>query len=167
MKDNVVLIGMPGCGKSTCGVLAAKALCKSFLDTDLLLQTQYGAGLQQIINEKGPAFFAQAERQVLCALQVHDAVIATGGSAVYYPDAMEHLRRGATVVYLRVSFACMTARIRNMSTRGILLPAGETPREMFLRREPLYRQYADATVDCDDLSVEQTVEAICRLTNPV
>ena len=160
-NDNIILIGMPGSGKSTCGVLAAKALCKSFLDTDLLIQSREGMSLQDLINTKGVDYFSSAEENALLSIREHGCVIATGGSAVYYEDAMDHLKEDGTVIYLKVSFNVMQERITNITTRGILLHDHESLEEMFHAREALYRKYADMTINCDLLTVEQTVAAIC------
>ncbi len=160
-KNNIILIGMPGCGKSTCGVLIAKALCKSFIDTDLLIQNREGCSLQDILQSKGAEYFSDLEARTLMSLAVENSVISTGGSAVYCDAAMEHLRENGTVVYLRVSLDEMLGRIQNITTRGILLHEGETLEEMYAAREPLYRKYADVIIDCNELTVEQAVEAVC------
>ena len=157
---NIVLIGMPGCGKSTCGVLAAKALCKDFIDTDLIIQQNEKMALQAIINEKGNRYFATAEESAICALTVENAVIATGGSVVYSEKAMAHLKEGSTVIYLRISFETMLKRISDMNTRGILLRTGETIEAMFNERQSLYEKYADIVMDCDGKEIESTVSAI-------
>lgn len=159
---NVVLIGMPGCGKSTCGVLAAKALCKEFVDTDLVIQQREKMPLQAIINEKGNDYFAVAEESAICGLKVENAVVATGGSVVYSSKAMAHLSEHTCVIYLRISFATMLKRIADMSSRGILLREGESIDAMFHERESLYREYADRIVDCDDNEIEETVSEIVK-----
>lgn len=158
---NIILIGMPGCGKSTAGVLAAKAMCMQFIDTDLLLQRAGGAKLQEIINTRGLGFFLQLEEEVLSTLSYDNCVISTGGSAVYYDHAMAHLRDMGKVVYLRLSYDQMRARIRNLETRGIAMRAGTTLRDMYEERSPLYEKYADYTVDCGSGTVEETVAQIC------
>ena len=159
---NVVLIGMPGCGKSTCGVLAAKALCKDFVDTDLVIQQKEKMPLQAIIEQKGNEYFAAAEESAICSLAVANAVVATGGSVVYSEGAMAHLKQNAVVIYLQISFATMLRRISDMSSRGILLRAGETLEAMFAERTPLYEKYADHVVVCDDKEIEKTVSEIVR-----
>lgn len=160
-KSNLILIGMPACGKSTCGVLAAKALCKSFIDTDLLIQQREGYCLQEILDTRGSAYFSQVEFIVLKELEAENSIISTGGSAIYYEDAMKHLKEKGTVVYLRISLEVMLSRIRNITTRGILLREGETIQDMYAAREPLYRKYADIIIDCDELTVEEAVAAVC------
>ena len=162
IKSNLILIGMPGCGKSTCGVLAAKALCKSFIDTDLLIQQQEGCLLQELLDTRGPEYFSQAESGVLKELEAENSIISTGGSAVYYDDAIKHLKEKGTVVYLRISLEVMLDRIQNITTRGILLQEGETIQDMYAAREPLYRKYADIIIDSDELTVEEAVAAVCR-----
>ena len=159
---NIVLIGMPGCGKSTCGVLVAKALCMDFWDTDLLLQKNEKMSLQEIINRKGNEYFGAAEERTICNFSFRNAVVATGGSVVYSQKAMAHLKEDATVIYLKISLETMEHRISNMESRGILLRNGETLDEMFCERESLYEQYADRTIDCDRLEIEQTVSEIVK-----
>ena len=163
-KSNLILIGRPGCGKSTCGVLAAKALCKSFIDTDLLIQQREGCLLQEILDTKGSEYFSQTESGVLKELEAENSIISTGGSAIYYEDAISHLRKEGTVVYLQISLEVMLSRIRNITTRGILLQEDETIQDMYAAREPLYRKYADIIIDCDELTVEEAVAAVCGFT---
>ena len=157
---NVVLIGMPGSGKSTSGVLAAKALCMDFVDTDLVIQQNEKMPLQAIINTKGNESFAAAEESAVCGLNVQNAVIATGGSVVYSQKAMAHLKENAVVLYLRISFETMMKRIADMHSRGILLKDGETVRAMYDERISLYEKYADMILDCDGKDVETTVSEI-------
>ena len=157
---NVVLIGMPGSGKSTSGVLAAKALCMDFVDTDLVIQQNEKMPLQAIINTKGNESFAAAEESAVCGLNVRNAVIATGGSVVYSQKAMAHLKENAVVLYLRISFETMMKRIADMHSRGILLKDGETVRAMYDERISLYEKYADMILDCDGKDVETTVSEI-------
>ena len=154
---NLVLIGMPGCGKSTCGVLIAKALCMDFVDTDLVIQQNEKMPLQAIINQKGNDYFARAEEDTVCRLAVTNSVIATGGSVVYSSKAMARLKEDSLVVYLKISFDTMVKRIANMNSRGILLKNGETIETMFQERAPLYEKYADFTVNCNDNEIETTV----------
>ena len=158
---NIILIGMPGCGKSTAGVLAAKAMCMQFIDTDLLLQHAGHAKLQTIINTKGLDFFLELEEKVLTSLSCENSVISTGGSAVYYESAMTHLRSIGKVVYLRLTYEEMCARIRNLATRGIAMKEGMTLRDMYEERRPLYEKYADFIIDCGGGTVEETVARIC------
>lgn len=164
MSSNIVLIGMPGSGKSTCGVLAAKALLKNFFDTDLLLQNLEGKRLQSIINENGIEYFNKAEERAILSLDIKGTVIATGGSVVYSEKAMAHLRSLGKIIYLRLSYDEMEGRIKNITTRGIVLKDGETLLDMYNERAPLYERYADEILNCDGMTVEETVESIVLLS---
>lgn len=161
-KTNIVLIGMPGSGKSTCGVLAAKALLKNFFDTDLLLQNLENSKLQSIIDTKGIDYFLDAEEKAVMSLNIEGTVIATGGSVVYSERAMEHLKSLGTVIYLHLDYDTMCGRIKNITTRGVVLKTGSSLEDMYNERLPLYRKYADYTIMCDGNTVEQTVEQIVK-----
>jgi shikimate kinase len=161
-KTNIVLIGMPGSGKSTCGVLAAKALLKNFYDTDLLIQGLEGSALQDIIDEKGIEYFMQAEERAILSLNMDATVIATGGSVVYSDKAMQHLKNMGKVICLNLDYDTMCSRIRNITTRGVVMRNGATLRDMYNERLPLYEKYADVTIHCDSNTVEQTVEQIVK-----
>lgn len=161
-SGNIILIGMPGSGKSTCGVVAAKLLLKNFFDTDLLIQNREGQRLQQIIDEKGLDYFARAEEEAVLSLDIAGTVIATGGSVVYSPAVMDHLRRMGKVIYLHLEYETMCRRIQNLDSRGVVLQAGYTLQDMYKERLPLYRRYADAVIKCDNNTVEQTAQQIAR-----
>lgn len=161
-SGNIILIGMPGSGKSTCGVVAAKLLLKNFFDTDLLIQNREGRRLQQIIDEKGLDYFARAEEEAVLSLDIAGTVIATGGSVVYSPAAMDHLRCMGKVIYLHLEYETMCRRIQNLDSRGVVLQAGYTLQDMYNERLPLYRRYADAVIKCDNNTVEQTAQQIAR-----
>jgi len=158
--SNIVLIGMPGSGKSTCGVVAAKMLLKNFYDTDLLIQNIENSALQDIINNKGNDYFARAEESAILSLDINGTVIATGGSVVYSDKAMEHLKRLGKIIYLHIDYENMCERISNLSTRGVLIKNGETLKDMYDERLPLYRKWADTVIDCSNNSVEQTAREI-------
>ena len=159
-NKNIVLIGMPGCGKSTCGVLLSKLVCKAFVDTDLIIQQSENRLLQQIINESGADYFAKTEERIISSLKLENSVIATGGSVVCYESAMKNLSENAVIVYLKISYDGMMKRITNLNTRGILLREGESMRDMFSHRQSLYEKYAQITVDCEEEAVEKNVEKI-------
>ncbi len=159
-EENIILIGMPGAGKSTCGVLAAKILLKNFFDTDLLIQSMENKRLQQIINEKGTVEFKRAEEAAVLSLDIKGTVIATGGSVVYSPKAMAHLKSMGKVIYMHLSYDEMKKRIKNLSTRGIVLENGETLLDMYNERRPLYEKYADHIIDCDGNTIDDTVAEI-------
>lgn len=160
MKSNVVLIGMPGCGKSTCGVIVAKMLLKNFFDTDLLIQNIERISLQDIIDTKGIEYFEKAEEEAILNLDIKGTVIATGGSVVYSDKAMEHLKSLGTVVFLNLGFENMEKRIRNFKTRGVVMRKGNTLLDMYNERLPLYKKWADITINCDRETAEDTAQAI-------
>ncbi len=164
-SKNIVLIGMPGSGKSTCGVLAAKALLKNFFDTDLLLQGVEERRLQDILDEEGIDYFLKAEENTISSLDISATVIATGGSVVYSDQIMKHLKRNGIVIYLHLSYETMVKRIRNMTTRGVVMKSGDTLEDMYYERLPLYEKWADITINCDDNTVEQTVEQIVKVVS--
>ena len=155
--ENIVLIGMPGAGKSTVGVVLAKALGMQFVDTDILIQERAGRMLQEILDKDGPDVFKRIEEEAILSLQPHRAVIATGGSVVFSGDAMAHLRSAGVVVYLEISYDAMVKRLKNITTRGILLLPGRSLREMYDERIPLYERYADLTVACTGGNLESVV----------
>ena len=159
---NIVLIGMPGAGKSTIGVLLAKSTLMDFTDTDLLIQKKYSSALCDIINEKGIDEFLKIENDVICEAEFHNCVVATGGSAVYGEKAMEKLKNSGTLVYLKLDAAELKKRINNIDTRGIAMKEGTTIDELYSERAPLYEKYADITVDCASPTPEQCVDEIIR-----
>lgn len=156
----ITLIGMPGCGKSTIGVLLAKTAGKDFLDTDLLLQEREKQLLQEIIDRRGNDYFQQAEEELLCGLQRENTVIATGGSAVYYPSAMIRLGELGAIAYIRLSLATIEKRLNNIRTRGITMAPGERIADIYQKRTPLYEKYANIVVDGEGKDAEQIMEEI-------
>ena len=157
--DNIILIGMPGAGKSTVGVLLAKALGKTFLDTDLLLQEQEGMLLQDLVDRLGVESFLDREADALCALDCRHTVIAPGGSAVCRERSMARLKELGRVASLHLPLEALERRLQNIHTRGIAMAPGETLADLFACRAPLYRRYADLTVDVGDQTLEETVAA--------
>lgn len=145
---NVVLIGMPGSGKSTVGVLLAKALGYDFLDIDLVIQKREHALLQDILDRRGLDAFLQAEEDAVCSVSCENTVIAPGGSAVCREKAAEHLKSLGPVVYLKVPLEELSGRIQNLSTRGIAMQPGQTLADVMAYRAPLYDKYADLVIDC-------------------
>ena len=154
---NIILIGMPGCGKSTMGVLLAKTLGYEFVDTALIIQKNTGRLLHKIVEEDGKEAFLDIEKDAILTLSTDGAVIATGGSAVLRADAMEHLRKNGIVVYLSLPYMAVSKRIRNIKTRGIAFGEGETLRDIYNQRLPYYEKYADITLRCDFGTVEKNV----------
>lgn len=160
---NLVLIGMPGSGKSTVGVLLAKAANRRFVDTDVLIQAQEGRSLQSIINAEGLEAFKQIEERYVAGLELAGHVIATGGSVIYSEKAMAHLRAGGLVVHLALPLELVERRITNLYHRGLVMEAGQTLAGLYREREPLYRRWAEATVACEGLSQEQVVDEILAI----
>ncbi len=160
MKDNIVLIGMPGVGKSTVGVILAKMIGYQFTDADLLIQKQEGKLLHEIIAEKGTDGFIEIEERVNASIEASHTIIATGGSVVYGKKAMEHLSCIGTVVYLKVPYDTLEKRLEDIKGRGVVLKEGQTLRTLYDERTPLYEKYADIEISEDGLNVEQTVEKI-------
>lgn len=157
---NIVLIGMPGSGKSTVGVLLAKALQRDFLDTDVTLQAKEGRGLQEIIDQEGLDFFRRIEERHILSLNCRACVIATGGSVVYYPAAMAHLASSGVVVHLDLDLPSLTKRLTNLHLRGVVRVAGQTLNDLYAQRKPLYRKYARVNVPCARRTHEEIVNAI-------
>ena len=157
---NIVLIGMAGAGKSTVGVLLAKALSRTFFDTDLVIQAAEGRQLQDILDAEGLRAFRTIEARHVLALDVCDAVIATGGSVVYSEAAMAHLKRDGVAVYLRHAPDVLEARVKDADPRGLAIAPGQTFGELYDERRPLYEQYADITIDCTGLSHEEVVRRV-------
>ena len=146
--DNIILTGMPGSGKSTIGVLLAKALGLGFVDVDLVIQEREGALLQEILDQRGTPAFLDAEERAVASLDCRRTVVAPGGSAVCREGAALHLKALGPVVYLQVPLEELTRRIQNLSTRGIAMEPGQTLADVMAFREPLYCKYADLTVPC-------------------
>lgn len=159
-KNNIVLIGMPGVGKSTAGVILAKVLGYQFLDADLVIQEQEGKLLREIIEEVGTDGFIEVENRVNSSLSVEHSIIATGGSVVYGKEAMEHLKSIGTVVYLKLPYEVLARRLSDIKGRGVVLKDGQTLKDLYEERVPLYEKYADITVNEYGLNVEQTIDRI-------
>lgn len=158
---NYVLIGLPGSGKSTIGVMLAKYIGYGFIDTDLMIQMQEKRKLSEIIAEEGSEGFIQIENRVLSCVAADRCVIATGGSAVYGPEAMEHFRNMGKIVYLKISYSEMQHRIRNnFRKRGVVLRHGESESDLYRERVPLYEKYADITIDEGGRDSEETLQTL-------
>lgn len=159
---NIVLIGMPGAGKSTIGVILAKSLLFDFCDTDLSIQKSTSKSLSQIINDEGINAFIELEEEVICSENFADCVVATGGSAVYGEKAIAKLKENGIIVYLKVSPDELQRRIKNIHTRGIAMKEGTTIKELYEERAPLYEKYADITIECDGKTAEECVDLIVK-----
>jgi shikimate kinase len=166
---NIILIGMPGAGKSTVGVLLAKRLGYQFIDTDLQLQTSHQCRLQQIIATHGLAVFKRLEEDVLCSLETTHSVVATGGSAVYSERAMVHLKRLGQLVFIDIPLTELLERVNDMDSRGLVIGPDETYEDLYRERQPLYRKYAEVTIDGGGLTVEAIAakieQSVCKQTD--
>lgn len=158
--ENIILIGMPGAGKSTLGVLLAKAMGKFFIDTDIIIQQKTKRLLQDIIDNDGTDAFLKLEEDILLTVDEENTVIATGGSAVYSEKAMEHFRKNGKIIYLHVDFAEIEKRVTNITTRGIVLKNGKSLEDAFAERKSLYDRYADTTIDCTGSTIENSVRML-------
>ena len=158
--NNITLIGMPGAGKSTIGVVLAKVLGYQFLDSDLLIQKQEKRRLSEIIEEEGYKGFKDVENRVNASIEAENTVIATGGSVVYCEEAMEHLKEIATVIYLKLSYQALRKRLGNLKNRGVVLRDGQTLKDLYEERVVLYEQYADIVIDEENKGIEETLQCI-------
>lgn len=162
MKSNIVLIGMPGVGKSTIGVILAKILGYEFIDADLVIQQTEGMLLKDIIAKKGVEGFIQVENDINKTITPKKAIIATGGSAVYGKEAMEHFKEIATVIYLELELPALKRRLGNLKNRGVVLKDGQTLTDLYNERVPLYKKYADIVVNEHKSTIENTVSKIVK-----
>ena len=161
-RDNIVLIGMPGAGKSTVGVVLAKHLGCRFVDSDLIIQEKYGKLLHELIEEHGVEGFWKIENEVNASLALEGSVIATGGSVIYGKEAMEHLRLIGNVVYLKLPYEEVAERLGDLNARGVTLMPGQTLHDLYEERTPLYEKYAHVTIDCSGKVLRDIVMEIAR-----
>jgi shikimate kinase len=157
---NIILTGMPGAGKSTVGVILAKTLGMNFIDTDIVLQENSGRILQEIINTDGIEAFLKTEERSIVSLECTNTIIATGGSVVFSDKSMNYLKKKGIIIYLYISYEELVQRIKNITTRGIVLPADQSLLDLYNQRLPLYEKYADRTIDCSDMDVEKIIEKV-------
>ncbi len=159
---NIILIGMPGAGKSTVGVVLAKRLGYAFVDSDLVIQEKYGRLLHDLIEEYGTEGFRELENEVNSGIDVQRSVIATGGSAVYGREAMEHFRKIGTVVYLKLPYAEIAERVGDLNARGVSMVPGQTLEDLYKERTPLYEKYAHITINCEGKMLRELVAEVER-----
>lgn len=159
-KNNIILIGMPGAGKSTVGVILAKRLGFQFIDTDLLIQAQKKCRLQQLIDTKGVKNFRAIEEQILLNLHTEYSVVATGGSVIYSKEGLDALGRTGFLIYIQVSLEALQRRIADMGQRGLVIAKGQTFEQLYRERTPLYENFSDLTLFCADLNAEQVAAKI-------
>lgn len=161
-RKNIILIGMPGVGKSTVGVLLAKRLKLAFVDTDIYIQTREGKSLQELIQRHGASGFCDLEGRHILSLHATASVIATGGSVVYIQSAMEHLQAGGQIVYLDLELSRLQKRLDDIDARGVVIGPDQKLGDLYAERQPLYAKYADVTIATDGLSSDQVVGQIIR-----
>lgn len=158
--NNVILIGMPGAGKSTVGVVLAKRMGYRFVDSDLVIQERMGMLLHQMIEEKGLDGFIQVENEVNASLDMERSIIATGGSVIYGAQAMEHLKQIGTVIYLQLSYEAIKNRLGDLHERGVAMREGQTLADLYAERIPYYEKYADVIINCEDKMIKDIVADI-------
>lgn len=161
-QKNIILIGMPGAGKSTVGVVLAKKLGFAFLDSDLVIQSREGRLLHEIIEEQGVEKFWAIEEEANLSIEARRTVIATGGSVIYGIRAMEHLEQNGVIVYLKLSCEEIAKRLGDLNERGVTLREGQTLETLYEERVPLYEKYAHITMDCEGATIREIVEEIVR-----
>ena len=161
--SNIILIGMPGCGKRTVGVILAKTLGIGFVDTDLIIQQREKRLLQDIIDKDGIEAFLDCEAEAVKSMKCENTVVATGGSVVFREDSMNHLKENGKIFFLNVSLPEIKNRLDNISTRGVAADKSQTIDDIFNQRYPLYEKYADYILDLNNSNVEETVEKSCNL----
>ena len=165
MKTNLTLIGMPGAGKSTTGIILAKNLGLGFFDTDILIQINQQKRLQDILDSKGYLDLRKIEEQEILKINIENNVISTGGSAVYSQQAMTHLQSISKIIFLKADFEVLEKRINNFATRGIAKAENQTFKELFKERQILYKKYADITINCNVLTQDLAAEKIIKILN--
>lgn len=164
-KSNIILTGMPGSGKSTIGVILAKQTSRDFIDTDILIQTAAGRSLQEIVDSDGHMALRRIEEEILLGISCHKHVIATGGSAVYSSKAMDQLGTNGVIVFLDADIATLQSRVKDFGQRGLAKRPDQSFADLFAERVPLYRKYADITVNCSGRTHEQVCAVIIEKLN--
>lgn len=164
-KSNIILIGMPGSGKSTVGIILAKMMSKDFIDTDVLIQTSEGKTLQDIVDSEGHMVLREIEEKVLVSINADNHVISTGGSAAYSKPAMMHLSSKGVIVFLHADLATLQERVGNFETRGLAKKIDQTFEDLYFERLSLYTQYAHLTVESAGFTQEEVCGEIIRQLN--
>ncbi len=163
MKNNIILIGMPGVGKSTIGVILAKEIGYSFVDSDLLIQEREGRLLKTIIEEEGLTGFLEIENEINQGIGGSRQVVATGGSVIYGREAMEHFHNTGLVIYLYCPYEVLAKRLKDLKGRGVVLREGQTLLDLYQERTPLYKKYAHLTVEEGEGSIEDTLAKVLEI----
>jgi shikimate kinase len=166
LNKNIVLIGMPGVGKSTVGVLLAKRLGFSFMDTDIYIQSQESKSLQELIRQYGTSGFCDLEARYMTSISVRAHVLATGGSVIYRPKAMQHLKTNGVVIHLDIELDRLKKRLDDLDARGVVIAPGVTLDALFAERQPLYAKYADVILKTDGLTADRVVRKLVAQLSP-
>lgn len=161
---NIILIGMPGAGKSTVGIVLAKKTGYSFIDSDLLIQEREKMLLYEIMEQKGLEAFKQIENEINAAIQTEHSIIATGGSVIYGTEAMTHFQSIGSIIYLKLDYSEIENRVGDLEQRGVAISSGHTLKELYEERTPLYEKYADFTIDCNKKSIQEIVTEIVTIS---
>ena len=165
-KTNISLIGMPGVGKSTVGVVLAKRMGLDFIDSDLEIQRQTGKFLYEIIKEQGLKGFIQVENRINSSINTDHSLIATGGSVIYGKEAMQHLHDISVIVYLKLSYESLQVRLGSLEERGVAIEKGQTLFGLYKERIPYYERYADLTILCEEKGISSIAKEIEEKVNP-
>lgn len=166
VKNNIILIGMPGVGKSSVGVILAKILGYRFLDSDLIIQEKEGRLLHEIIASEGLEGFIRVENRINASINCTNSIVATGGSAIYGDEAMAHFKEIGTIVYLKSDYATIANRLGDLAARGVAMKEGQTLKDLYEERVPLYEKYADIVVDESGCrSVRETISKVLEILN--
>ena len=159
-NDNIILIGMPGAGKSTIGIVLAKVIGYTFIDSDIIIQNEKQMLLHQLIEKYGLEGFNSIENEINSKISAHKSIIATGGSAVYGKEAMSHLKSIGTVIYLKLPYEELKERLGDLNKRGVSIKKGQTLKSLYEERIILYEKYADITIECSNKKIGRIVEEI-------
>ena len=159
-KDNIILIGMPGAGKSTIGIVLAKVIGYTFIDSDIVIQNEKKMLLHELIEKYGLDGFNSIENEINAKIDTHKSIIATGGSAIYGKEAMRHLKSIGTVIYLKLPYEEIEERLGDLNKRGVSIKEGQTLKSLYEERIILYEKYADIVISENHCSVEKTVDKV-------
>lgn len=159
---NIILVGMPGCGKSTLGVILAKKINYGYIDSDSVIVALQGKLLPNLIEELGNEAFLDLEARVISSITAQRCVISTGGSAIYREDVIKKMKENGVVIYLKISFEEVEKRLGDLKERGVVLKKGFTLRDLYEERDPLYEKSADIVVELDGSSIEKNAEKLIR-----
>lgn len=164
MNDkNIILIGMPGSGKSTLGVILSKKLNYGFVDSDSIMVAYHGKLLPELIDENGAEGFLDLEERINSAISVKRCVISTGGSVIYRGNVIDKFKETGIVVYLKIPYDEIVSRVGDLKKRGVVIKQGSSLKDLYNERVPLYEKHADITVELNENSIEENAEKIYNI----